>query len=831
MRLIFLSCAWILGIYLGSKALHIPIIALLAFVPALLLLLLRHDRQTILWTTLCLSALLGGFLHLQQSVLPIDENALQFYNDRELVELNGVIEADPEIREQTIRLRVAAQQIKSGNKWRSVSGSMMVYVSAFSNQHLRNFPYYRYGDFLSVQGKLEGKPQSDEGCSPEEVGYWDYLSHHQIHSIMYYPREVELLSGGHGSKLMEWVLTLRNRLSQSLSSALPEPQGSLAQGLLLGIRSHIPASLLTAFAETGTRHIIAISGLHMSIVVGIFLSLGAWLFGKRRQLYLLMPFCIVWFYALLTGMRPSVLRAAIMASLFLIATALGRQRSATTALAVAAGIMVGIQPSILWDTSFQLSFTAMLGLILVAPPLQSLGRRCISPIAGEEQTVASIASVTTDSFAISLGTIAATLPIIAYNFHLISLVAAPATFLILPALPAIIVTTLIVGSAGLIFPPLAWVLGWVAWLFLSYVIWVVRCFDALPFAFLKIDSLGASAIVGYYAILTIALLLVNSKNRLPAIMAKSTTALKRMNPANFVNSMGTPPKWLLASMAIFAILIWLAVASAPGKHLEVSFLDVGQGDAILIQQGTQQILVDGGPSPNAICLELGEKMPFWDRNIDLLVLTHPQEDHIAGLVEVLRRYRVEQVLEPGFEYDIPAYKEWLKLIDEKNIKRTIAQAGQQIELGDDVRIDVLHPREGFLENTNSDVNNSSVVLHLVEGEISFLLTGDIENESEQELLYHHARELESTVLKVGHHGSDTSTCPEFLEAVDPRVAVISVGAEAKEKYGHPGKEVMARLKERLGKDKVYLTSEHGTIAFTTDGERLWVETDQRGGVG
>jgi competence protein ComEC len=145
-------------------------------------------------------------------------------------------------------------------------------------------------------------------------------------------------------------------------------------------------------------------------------------------------------------------------------------------------------------------------------------------------------------------------------------------------------------------------------------------------------------------------------------------------------------------------------------------------------------------------------------------------------------------------------------------------------LGDEVRIGVLHPGEEFLKGTSSDVNNSSVVLRLVEGEISFMLTGDIERESEQEILYYHARELESTVLKVAHHGSNTSTCPEFLNAVDPQVAVISVGAD--NKFGHPSQWVVARLEEMLGEDKIYLTSEHGTITFTTDGEKLWVKTER-----
>jgi competence protein ComEC len=262
----------------------------------------------------------------------------------------------------------------------------------------------------------------------------------------------------------------------------------------------------------------------------------------------------------------------------------------------------------------------------------------------------------------------------------------------------------------------------------------------------------------------------------------------------------------------------------PDDQLHVSFLDVGEGDAILIQTPTHQdILVDGGPSPQAIGLELGEKLPFWDRTIDLVILTHPHADHLTGLIEVLQRYKVKQVLYPDIDYDSPLYDEWLSLIEEKDIKHTIAQIGQQIDLGEGVIIEVLNPPASLLTDTESDIDNNGLVLRLSMGDASFLLTADIFWEAEFELITRRAN-LESTVLKVAHHGSDTSTTPEFLAVVNPQVAVISTGAE--DRFGHPNDEVMERLTEVLDEDKIYLTSENGTIEFTTDGERLWVKAEK-----
>jgi len=272
-------------------------------------------------------------------------------------------------------------------------------------------------------------------------------------------------------------------------------------------------------------------------------------------------------------------------------------------------------------------------------------------------------------------------------------------------------------------------------------------------------------------------------------------------------------------LLILAVLATAAAATMPDDKLRVSFLDVGQGEAILIQKGSQQVLVDGGPSPQLLALELGERMPFWDRTIELVVLSHPHADHITGLVEVMQRYRVERVLYPESDYGLPICREWLGLIGEKDIECTIARAEQEIDLGDGVTMKVLNPPATLLSGTNSDINNNSVVLNLSDGEVSFLLTGDIEREAEFGLIAR-GSDLSVTVLKAGHSGSKTSTTPEFLAEVSPVAAVISVGENS---YGHPSGEVIDRLEAEVGKEYIYRTDQQGTIEFITDGERLWVE--------
>ncbi len=267
-------------------------------------------------------------------------------------------------------------------------------------------------------------------------------------------------------------------------------------------------------------------------------------------------------------------------------------------------------------------------------------------------------------------------------------------------------------------------------------------------------------------------------------------------------------KYFLIFLFLCAVLIWIAVFDLPGEKLHVYFLDVGQGDSILIQTSkNQQILIDGGPD-NAVLSELGEVMPFYDKKIELVILTHPHADHLAGLLEVLKSYQVDQILTTGIEYTTPEYIAWQKEIKDRNIPVKIAQAGQIIDL-DKAKMEILYPLEFLQEKKIDNLNNSSIVCRLEYGKNSFLFTGDIEEEAEQKLK---DDSLKSTVLKIPHHGSSTSLLLEFLGQIDPEVAVLCVGAD--NSFGHPTEDILDKLKNV----EVYRTDQDGTIEIISDGE-------------
>jgi len=807
--LIYLSTAWVTGIYLGSKITLPWGIVFIGFLPLCLIPFLSRYKKQLLIAGFCLFALLGGCIRLQSSLPVINEQHLQFYNDKGTAEIEGMVCTEPEARNTTSTLQLSASEIQINGAKKEISGKALIRVPRYQE--------YDYGDILKVTGKLETPPQFDD------FDYKGYLARQGIYSVINYPK-IEILDTGKGFKPLTWIYSLRNRLSQSLILALPEPQASLAQGILLGLRGNIPYSLNQALSRTGTAHLLAISGLNISIVIGILVAAGIWLFGRRYYIYIWLALIAIWLYALVTGMHPPVVRGAVMGSMFLLAEYLGRQRSASTALAFAAAVMIGIEPQVLWDASFQLSFLAMAGLIFLAPYFQAWARKGIAVTIGREGTAASLCNFIADSFAVTLAAILATWPVITYYFDVVSFVGLPATFFALLALPGIIITSALVAGAGLLAPFLAQALGWIAWLFLSYFILVVQAFNALPFSSAKLSSIHIWQIWIYYAFLAVIMAAINCRKQLVAFF--HLTAFKISPSVSRASGLALklPKKWLIYPLLIATILVWVAFLNMPDDKLHVSILDVGQGDAILIQTPNRQdILIDGGPSPQAIGLELGKKLPFWDRTIDLVILTQPQADHMTGLIEVLQKYEVLQVIDPGIVCNSTTCQQWLSLVDNREIKHEVGNAGQEVDLGGGIKLEVLHPPLHLLQGTSDNIDNNGRVLRLNWNKVSFLFTADIGREAEWHLIANRAS-LQSTVLKVAHHGSLTSTSAEFLAAVNPEVAAISVGAD--NRFGLPHSQIVNRLTERLGSERVYLTSTHGTIEFITDGDRLWVKHDK-----
>ena len=828
MKLLVAAVAFVGGTLLAPELSgKAPLVALFLFALAALLgALLFASMRRSPWPALIALAFIFGVMR----VALIGDAPMPTFASPRSQQVDGVVLSDVEALGDFARFRLGLERIRAGGgEWMPADGVLLVSARATSEiAQQRQAPYFRYGDKLRVEGRI-GEPPELDGFD-----YAAYLARQGIVEVLD-ARRVTLIGEGEGSAFYRTLYGFRRRLAASIAAVVPEPQAALGQATLLGLRRNIPQDLNEAFRRTGTAHLLAISGLHVGVLLGISLAGSAALLGRKHHLHLIAPLLVIWLYGLLSGMSPSATRACIMGSVYLASLAFGRQRGSLAPIGVAAALMVAVSPSIVYSISFQLSFAAIAGIAAFSdvfgdrlrPPIERLiGRRSLlrAPLAG-----------ITEMLGLSLAATITTVPLIAFHFERVSTLGIPASVLTLPVLPFLIVGNAGAALVGLASAAFAMPFGWVAWGAGAYLSGAVTLLARLPGASIDIGSIAGAAVVGYYSVLLLAYgVRVMFPGAVGVLLRRIATMYGSTDPqkgsilprTESVSRSGRIAMWLLVPAAFVASLAW-SQALTNDDRLHVMFFDVGQGDAIFIETpGGRQVVVDGGSDPLLMTRLLGERMRFNDWHIDIVAATHPNSDHIGGLAQVLERFDVGAVLERRIEYESAAYQAWSRAVNAEMAQgaRVIdASAGQVIALDADVRIEVLGPPPILLGGTESDADNASLVLRLVYGEVSILLTGDIFSEAERGLLAS-GTALDSDVLKVPHHGSDSSSTRDFLSAVSPAAAVISVGEG--NGYGHPHANVVERLREHVADGMLFQTAERGTVEFISDGETLWVRTER-----
>lgn len=289
----------------------------------------------------------------------------------------------------------------------------------------------------------------------------------------------------------------------------------------------------------------------------------------------------------------------------------------------------------------------------------------------------------------------------------------------------------------------------------------------------------------------------------------------------------TVPLWSLLLPPAAILLLLLVASQRPDGRLHLWVLDVGQGDAILLRTPRgNTALIDGGPGATPLLNGVGKELPFWQRNLNLVVLTHPHDDHLTGLVDLLGRYRVDEVIQTAFTPTTRTQEEWLRTLKDRAVAVHYARSGEEIGFqGEpDLSLRVLSPAtpDAAAELKGGGLNNTSIVMKLSYGSENILLEGDAQVEAEGEMVRRETSELPAQVLKVGHHGSSTSSSAPFLSQVQPQVAIISVGAG--NSYGHPTSQTLQAL-QKAGA-KVLRTDLNGAIEIIADKSRMWVRSER-----
>ncbi len=808
MRLGLLAAAWLGGILLGlSSGLEAAVALLLAGAGGLAAVSLWLARLPAFPAVVAAVLLLA--VARAEASQPGHGAATAL--DGQEVTIAGSIADDPEPKATRVRFELLVSEIRVDGDTQEVNERWLVYAQPSEELVARrNAPYFRYGDILTVTGTPQ-EPRPIDGFD-----YPAYLAAQGITATMF-AREAQVAGEG-GARWRAAIYAARGRLADSIQRVMPYPESALGQALLLGKRESLTPELVERFRSTGAAHLLAISGLHVGVLLAVAVGAGAWLLGRQRPTYLIIAAAIIWLYALGAGASPSALRAAVMGTVYLAALGLGRPSSVLPALALAAALMTAASPNLVRQVSFQLSFAAVGGIALALTVWDGNFGGWRSPSAGWRGRLLGWAVAL---MVVSAAATLATWPLVAANFGEVALLGVPVSLLAIPAMAPAVVTTIVAAIGGVVFEPLGELLGWIAVAPTAYLIGVVSAF---PQWTVEAEWVGRPLLTAWYGGLGLALLAAQPhRTRRWRQAVGGWIARARTNPGGTAISLPSPYITITAAVAlgIAAAILWARAVGGPDGYLHVHFLDIGQGDSILVvTPAGRQALIDGGPDGDVVSSALADTLPGGDRSLDLVVMTHPDSDHSNGLLDVLDRYTVGAALSgpqpPGGEMQA----QWERRLERHGIKPVEVYAGYVIELGEGVELQVLNPpRDRLL----GDSNNNSVAMRLTYGDVTFLLTADIESESEQQLVVSGA-ELHSTVLKVAHHGSKSSTTPRFLNAVSPAIAVVSAGLD--NTYGHPAPAVMERLEAAVGAENVYRTDRDGSIEIVSDGATVWARTER-----
>jgi competence protein ComEC len=589
----------------------------------------------------------------------------------------------------------------------------------------------------------------------------------------------------------------RAALARPIAELVPSPESALLLGIVLGDRSGVPRELSNAFAASGTTHLLAISGFNMTLVAtAIALALRGRCGPAARSVAAVAAIVA---YSMLVGLSPSVLRAALMASVAAVGIVSGRRAATANALCAAVTAMLVADPSAIDDVGLQLSALATAGLVLWQEALSERLRVLPAPLR--------------DGIATTLAATAPTLPVVAAVFGRVSLVSPVANLVCVPMFPLLMLAGAVTSAVGALALDLARPVALLAWSVAAAMRAAVETFAALPLATLAVPEGIASGVL--VAALELAAVLAVRRVRpwlaLPLVGRRRSLALGLLTQA----------VWRPASMRLTAVVLVVAIAPAAvlfawpaARPVRVIALDVGQGDAYLVDVGDAIVLIDGGPDPSRILDVLSATLAPWHRRIDLVALTHAHADHGAGLLSVVDRYEVGLAIEPVGLNPSPLTELWSATLARRGIERRAVTSGDRITLGA-TTIEVLAPANDLL------VDTPSLVLRLRHGALSVLFTGDAVDDALQRLL-DRPEQLRARVYVPPHHGAETRYATALRESARPDVALISVGAG--NRYGHPTPETL----KALDGIATYRTDRDGTVEIQLDGPSLVVRTHANG---
>jgi competence protein ComEC len=685
---------------------------------------------------------------------------------------------------ETDHLFLKLEKIFAGNQEKKMKGNLRISVphvlGASSGLDLHTH------DKIKVSAKLTSSHGFNNFSSSELD---QYLKIQNIHNRAYTksPLLIEKLGTGKKTSLPRIISIIKRKLQMGIESCFANPQGAglspegaIIEALLLGERRRMEPEISRGLQQAGIFHLFAISGAHIAIISLLLFTLFRFLKIPDRTNYALLIFFLI-FYAMLVEGRPSVMRATIMALAFIIGRLIWRKVNLLNTLSISAFIILMWNPSNLFSLGFQLTFAATLSIILFFPKVVRHLLRLPLRIS--------------EIFALSLTAQLGVLPLIALAFNRISFSSLILNFAAIPLVGLIMASGYIFLMLALMSPVVAGLLANLVHFLVLFLIAISHLLDPVPGLSFRIPTPPFFVVLGYFSALGLMLL---------------PTKIKRQKAIT------------LACFVMFFGLLVIHPFPSRSKALKLTFIDVGQGDSILVEfPGRKKMLIDGGGTPEDT-FDIGERIvsPFlWKKGIkkiDFLVLTHAHPDHMNGLKAVARNFEVDEFWEAYSPKDQPSYRELRRLLPKPTIFKRMFRGDIEYVAG--TKIEILNPPQAN-PTVAKVLNDQSLVLKISYGQTAFLLTGDI-GKAVEEVLVQSQPALQCDVLKSPHHGSDSSNSEEFLAAVAPRFVILSVGAG--NRYDLPDPVVISRY-QKIGA-KLFRTDLCGAVEASSNGQDISFRT-------
>jgi competence protein ComEC len=724
------------------------------------------------------------FLFGSAEAMLVENHQIRCFNgySGEAVTVKGYIASAPELKDDKVSYTVQVSCIRKGFRGQFTDNSGKVLLKTLADGDLDVF---NYGSEITFEGILT-PPNGIR--NPGGFDYRMYLSQKGVGATVFaYPYTIKKGEESRGNFLVKAGLAIRGRIVDVIEKSLPEQQAGLLNGMLIGYRQGLSKEVQDAFRDAGLMHIMAVSGANVAFLI-LPVSLLLKLLGIRKKAANLMIIAFLNLFVCITGFEPSVLRAVFMACVLLVSSLLYREPDVYSAMAVSCIIMLAINPSMLFNIGFQLSYAATLGIVMLYANISKLVSCKLIPKKAADVLGATLAAQ------------AGVLPITLIHFNRISLISVLPNILAAPLLEIITILGAIMAIVGQFSIILSRLIGYLNNVFLIVVLYITKWSSAVPYASITTITPSFVATAIYYVIVWFLFWYKPLKG-------------VRLNM-----------RYVAIGMSLVVIL-GLSSSIMPGT-LDVIFLDVGQGDSTFIRTcAGKTILIDGGGSANPLVVSrVGELtvvpflLDYGVASLDAVIATHAHADHIQGLMDVLKTLKVRRLIIPSLD-DESCFEALLEVAEERGITVSRCSKGEIIKIDHQTTMYVLSPDAECVVDENM-LNNTSLILKLCYGQTSIMFTGDAEADVEERLVLKDeaSANLNADVIKIGHHGSDTSTSEMFLMAVDPEAAIVSTG---RNNFGHPSPVVL----ERLAKNEVecFRTDECGAVILKSNGKKITIK--------